>query len=194
MSQSNIHEDDPKDTHSETAILGGGCFWCLEAAFERVAGVTAVTSGYCGGHTAAPTYADVCTGTTGHIEVVRLEWNPEIVSYERLLRIFFILHDPTSRDRQGADVGSQYRSAIFCFGAAQFETARRVMAELDAAELWPAPLVTEVRDAAEFPFHPAESEHHAYYRRHPQTAYCAVVIGPKLAKLRQEFAELLRPA
>lgn len=169
----------------ETAVLGGGCFWCLEAVYREVPGVAEVLSGYCGGTVANPNYRDVCTDTTGHAEVVQLRFDPAVVSYRRLLEIFFTIHDPTTRDRQGHDIGSQYRSAIFTQNAEQERIARQVMAEM--APLFPAPLVTEL--AGTETFYPAEAEHHDYYHRHPTQPYCRAVIEPKLAKYRKMPAD-----
>lgn len=174
----------------ETATLGGGCFWCLEAAFERLRGVARVASGYAGGHLANPTYREVCSGTTGHAEVVRVEFDPEALAYADLLRVFFTAHDPTTRDRQGPDVGPQYRSIILYESEEQRETAERVMAELEEAGLWDDPLVTELEPLETF--HPAEDHHQEYYRRNPSQPYCRVVIAPKLAELRRKHAEKLQ--
>lgn len=178
---------------SEPAIatLGGGCFWCLEAAFARLTGVVAVTSGYSGGgDDAAPTYRSVCTGTSGHAEVVQVVFDPALITYRELLEIFFTIHDPTSLNRQGNDVGSQYRSVIFTHSDEQCAIAEALIAELDGAALWPAAIVTEVTPAQRF--YPAEHEHQAYYQRNTQQAYCQFVIAPKLAKLRQAFATRLK--
>jgi peptide-methionine (S)-S-oxide reductase len=174
----------------EHATLAGGCFWCLEAAYARVRGVASVTSGYAGGHTEEPTYHEVCTGRTGHAEVVRVEFDPDVVSFRQLLMVFFTVHDPTTLNRQGADVGTQYRSAIFFESPAQERTARAVVAELERQEVWPDPIVTEIAPLARF--HPAEAYHRDYYERNPAQAYCQVVIAPKLAKLRASVRDLLR--
>ncbi|MFL1461959.1 peptide-methionine (S)-S-oxide reductase MsrA [Roseococcus sp. DSY-14] len=171
----------------EHATLGGGCFWCLDAAYRGVKGVTEVVSGYAGGHVPNPTYEQVCGKQTGHAEVVRLAFDPAVVSYADLLRMFFTLHDPTTKDRQGADVGPQYRSVVFTHGTAQEEAARDVMAEAQAA--WEAPIVTEIRPAAEF--WPAEPEHQDYYARNPWSGYCRAVVGPKVSKFRKSFADRL---
>ena len=172
------------------ATLGGGCFWCLEAAFARLIGVASVTSGYSGGDDAAPTYRSVCTGSSGHAEVVQVVFDPAQIAYRELLEIFFAIHDPTSLNRQGNDIGSQYRSVIFTHSDEQRATAEALIAELDSAALWPSAIVTEVMPAQRF--YPAEREHQAYYLRHTQQAYCQFVIAPKLAKLRQTFASRLR--
>ncbi|MEZ7911007.1 MAG: peptide-methionine (S)-S-oxide reductase MsrA [Propionivibrio sp.] len=170
------------------ATFGGGCFWCLHAVFEQVEGVAEVRSGYCGGALPDPDYAAVCSGTTGHIEVVTLRYAPEQVDYADLLAIFFAIHDPTSLDRQGHDTGPQYRSAIFWHSEAQREAAQSAITQL-AAELG-RPVVTELRPAE--PVYAAEPEHQAYFRRNPGQAYCAVVIAPKLRKFRMNFPRLQR--
>lgn len=166
----------------EVATLAGGCFWCLEAVFEQVRGVESVESGYTGGHLANPTYRQVCTGTTGHAEAVRITFDPGVISYRDLLEIFFEIHDPTTLNRQGADVGPQYRSAIFYHSEEQREAAESVIAELQAEQYPDRPIVTEVVGAGEF--YLAEPEHREYYRRNPEAPYCRIVIAPKLAKLR----------
>ncbi|MFN3448679.1 MAG: peptide-methionine (S)-S-oxide reductase MsrA [Roseococcus sp.] len=173
----------------EFATLGGGCFWCLDAAFREVAGVRQVVSGYAGGHLPNPSYEQVCGKQTGHAEVVRIGFDPQAVSYADLLRMFFTLHDPTTKDRQGADVGPQYRSIILAETPEQMETARAVMAEVEAAGLWGAPLVTELVPAGAF--WPAEPEHQDYFSRNPWSGYCRAVIAPKLAKFRKAFAQRL---
>lgn len=174
----------------EIATLGGGCFWCLEAAFQQLAGVQAVTSGYCGGTVEQPTYQQVCDGATGHAEVVRVEFDPAVIDYATLLAAFFAVHDPTTPDRQGHDIGSQYRSVIFTHSQAQEDAVRALIAELDAARLWPAPIVTTVLPAPTF--WPAEDYHRNYYARNPGQGYCVAVVAPKVAKLRQKFADRLK--
>ncbi len=174
----------------ESATLGGGCFWCVEAVFERLVGVKRVVSGYAGGHLPDPTYRAVTTGGTGHAEVVRVEFDPATIDYRSLLDVFFATHDPTTPDRQGHDVGPQYRSIILYENDAQRATAEAVVAELDATRALGAPIVTEI--APLDTFYPAEAEHQEYYRRNPDQAYCRVVISPKVAKLRAEFADRLR--
>jgi peptide-methionine (S)-S-oxide reductase len=174
----------------EIATLGGGCFWCLEAAFQQLVGVQAVTSGYCGGTVEQPTYQQVCDGATGHAEVVRVEFDPAVLDYRTLLTAFFAIHDPTTPDRQGHDIGSQYRSAIFTHSPAQEATARALIAELAAARVWPAPIVTTVLPAPTF--WPAEEYHRDYYLRNPEQGYCLAVVAPKVAKLRQKFADRLK--
>ncbi|MCX8135294.1 MAG: peptide-methionine (S)-S-oxide reductase MsrA [Roseococcus sp.] len=175
----------------EFATLGGGCFWCLDAAFREVAGVRQVVCGYAGGHLPNPSYEQVCGKTTGHAEVVRIGFDPALLSYADLLRMFFALHDPTTKDRQGADVGPQYRSIILAETPEQMQTARAVMAEVEAEGLWGAPLVTELVPAGAF--WPAEPEHQDYFNRNPWAGYCRVVIAPKLAKFRKAFAGRLLP-
>ncbi len=174
----------------ETATLGGGCFWCLEAVFERLEGVRSVESGYAGGHAPDPTYREVCTGRTGHAEVVRVEFDPEVIAYRDLLEVFFAIHDPTTPDRQGADVGTQYRSIILYEDEDQHAVAETMMSELEASDTFGAPIVTEVEPLGEF--YPAEAEHRQYYRRNPDQPYCRVSIAPKVAKLRSAFAHRLR--
>ena len=174
----------------EVATLGGGCFWCTEAVFEQLRGVEAVESGYAGGTIPNPTYEQVCSGTTGHAEVVRVSFDPAVVTYRDILRIFFATHDPTTRDRQGADVGTQYRSAIFPHSEEQRATAEEVIAELDREGIWDAPIVTRIEPEAHF--FPAESYHREYYRTNPRQGYCQAVIAPKVAKFRKQFADRLR--
>jgi peptide-methionine (S)-S-oxide reductase len=171
----------------ETATLGGGCFWCLEAVFRRIRGVAEVTSGYAGGHDPAPTYRAVCRGTTGHAEVVQVTFDPTRLPYAELLRIFFTLHDPTTPDRQGADVGPQYRSIILHHDQIQAAEAREVMDQVEAEGHWGAPLVTELVPFERF--HPAEPEHHRYFERNPTQGYCQVVIAPKVARVRDRFRD-----
>ncbi|WP_199489925.1 peptide-methionine (S)-S-oxide reductase MsrA [Meiothermus sp. QL-1] len=171
----------------ETATLGGGCFWCLEAVFEEVAGVTRVVPGYAGGHLPNPTYAQVCTQETGHAEVVQLTFDPGVVSYRELLEIFFAVHDPTTKDRQGADVGPQYRSIILYHSPAQRTVAEAVIREQE--RFWGRPIVTELVPFEVF--YPAEAYHQGYFRRNPEQPYCRYVIAPKLAKFRRQFAQYL---
>jgi peptide-methionine (S)-S-oxide reductase len=174
----------------ETTTLGGGCFWCLEAVFERLEGVKKVTSGYAGGHTINPSYAAVCTGGTGHAEVVQVEFDPSVLAFRDLLEVFFAIHDPTTPDRQGNDVGPQYRSIILYGTDAQRATAEAVVAELESTMALGAPIVTEVEPLEVF--YPAEPEHHEYYRNNQSQPYCRAVITPKVAKLRASFAHRLR--
>lgn len=174
----------------EQATLAGGCFWCLEAVFERLRGVESVESGYTGGTRPDPTYRAVCSGTTGHAEAIRVTFDPAAISYRTLLEVFFAFHDPTTPDRQGPDVGTQYRSAIFAHSADQAEVARSLMAELEAGGAFGDPIVTEVVAAG--PWYPAEAGHQEYFRRNPGQPYCAVMIAPKVAGLRARYAALLK--
>ncbi len=174
----------------EQATLAGGCFWCLEAVFLELRGVEKVESGYAGGTVPNPTYEQVCTGRTGHAEVVQVRFDPSVIGYRELLEIFFTIHDPTTLNRQGADVGTQYRSAVFVHDAAQRTTAEAVMAELVAENVWDAPIVTQVVPLEAF--YPAEEYHRDYYRRNPGQGYCRAVIAPKVAKLRKIFFEKLK--
>jgi len=180
----------PDNATRDTAVLGGGCFWCLDAVFRELAGVQSVESGYAGGKSAQPTYEDVCAGDTGHAEVVRVTFDPAVLSYRDLLRVFFTIHDPTTRDRQGNDVGTQYRSVIFPLTDSQRADAEAVIGELEAQRIWPDPIVTEVAGAATF--HPAEVYHQDYFERNPAQPYCAYVVAPKVAKFRKAFAERLK--
>ncbi|MCA3362627.1 MAG: peptide-methionine (S)-S-oxide reductase MsrA [Roseomonas sp.] len=175
----------------EKATLGGGCFWCLEAVFLGMKGVAAVTSGYAGGHVANPSYEEVCGKRTGHAEVVQVSYDPAMISFRDLLKVFFTIHDPTTKDRQGADIGPQYRSIILTHDDAQATTAREVMAELTAARLWGNPFVTEILPLTQF--WPAEPEHHNYFARNPWSGYCQAVVAPKVLKFRKNFADLLKP-
>ncbi len=175
---------------SAVATLAGGCFWCLEAVFDDLQGVIDVESGYCGGQMANPTYAAVCDGNTGHAEAVRLHFDPAQVSFRELLQVFFAIHDPTTLNRQGNDVGTQYRSAIYCHDTAQREAAEAMVAELERERVFPRPIVTEVVDAA--PWHPAEAYHQNYFRDHPGQGYCMAVVAPKLAKFRKLYATRLK--
>lgn len=174
-----------------TTTLGGGCFWCLEAVFDRLEGVESVTSGYAGGHVADPTYRQVCSGSTGHAEVVRVEYDPDVVDFRTLLHVFFATHDPTTPDRQGHDIGPQYRSIILHETESQRETAEAVMAELEAEATFGAPIVTQLEPLERF--YPAERDHQDYYRNNPRQPYCVAVIDPKVAKLRASFADRLKP-
>ena len=175
---------------SSTATLAGGCFWCLEAVFEQLRGVEQVQSGYTGGQVANPTYEMVCTGGTGHAEVIQVTFDPTVLSYRELLEIFFAFHDPTTLDSQGPDHGTQYRSAIFYHNVDQERVAREVIADLTAKEVFDAPIVTEV--TALDVFYPAEAYHKEYYRRNPNQAYCRAMIAPKVAKLRKYYLDRLR--
>jgi len=173
---------------SETAVLGGGCFWCTEAVYLEVKGVTSVESGYTGGQVPDPTYEQVCTGDTGHAEVVKLAFDPDIIPYHDLLEIFFTIHDPTTLNRQGNDVGTQYRSVIYHQSPEQEATARRVIAEM--ANVWDAPIVTELSPPQ--PYYRAEDYHQDYFRQHPLQGYCAFVVAPKVAKFKKTYANRLR--
>ncbi|MGI0130611.1 MAG: peptide-methionine (S)-S-oxide reductase MsrA [Thermoplasmata archaeon] len=175
---------------TEVATLGGGCFWCTEAVFTELRGVRRVDSGYSGGTTPHPTYEQVCTGRTGHAEVIEVTFDPRVLSYHDLLTIFFTLHDPTTRNRQGADVGTQYRSVVFYHDEGQKATAERAIRELEAEKLWRKPFVTEVVPFSAF--YPAEEFHRDYYRRNPSGRYCQFVIAPKVAKFRSKFTDRLR--
>lgn len=170
----------------QTATLGGGCFWCLEAVYQELEGVSHIVSGYAGGHVANPTYDEVCSKTTGHAEVVQVTFDPATISYREILEVFFAIHDPTTPDQQGNDVGPQYRSVIFTHDASQDETARALIGELTSHGVFDAPIVTEVRALPVF--YEAEPYHQNYYRQHSSQPYCAFVISPKLAKFRKAFA------
>jgi peptide-methionine (S)-S-oxide reductase len=174
----------------EVATLGGGCFWCLEAVYDDLKGVDSVESGYMGGKTANPTYEQVCSGDTGHAEVIRLTFDPAVVSFKEILEVFFVIHDPTTRDRQGNDVGTQYRSAIFYHSAEQKAVAEQVIKNLSAARIYDDPIVTEVAPASQF--YIAETYHQEYYQRNPAQPYCAYVVRPKVAKFRKHFLEKLK--
>ena len=176
----------------ETATLGGGCFWCLEAVFKDLRGVNWVMSGYSGGRNANPTYHEVCSGTTGHAEVVQVKFDPEQLSYADLLRVFFAIHDPTTLNRQGNDIGTQYRSVIFTHSEAQKQTAEAVTKEISDAKIWHAPLVTRIEPFTAF--YEAEPEHHDYFARNPWSGYCQVVVAPKVAKFRKQFTDRLKRA
>ncbi len=175
---------------TEVTTLGGGCFWCLEAVYLELEGVEKVESGYAGGSVPNPTYEQVCTGATGHAEVVQLTFDPDMVSYREILEVFFTIHDPTTLNRQGADVGTQYRSAIFYHSQEQKRIAEEMIRELDAADVWDSPIVTEVTPASEF--YVAEDYHQDYYARNSRQPYCQVVISPKLAKFRKTYQAKLK--
>ncbi len=174
----------------EQATLAGGCFWCLEAVYKELRGVERVVSGYAGGHVENPTYRQVCEGTTGHAEVVQITFDPSVVSFLELLEVFFTIHDPTTLNRQGADVGTQYRSAIFYHTPEQREAAERLIREFDAARVWDAPIVTEVVPLDRF--YPAEDYHQDYFENNPTQPYCRAVVAPKVSKFRQKFLAKLR--
>ena len=179
-------------TRTETATLGGGCYWCLEAIFEQIQGVSKVVSGFSGGHVKNPTYKEVCTDTTGHAEVVTVTFDPDVISYREILELFFAFHDPTTLNRQGGDVGHQYRSVIFTHSPEQAQAARALVANLAAAGTFDSPIVTEIAPFSEF--YTAEDYHQGYYRNNTEQAYCRAVISPKVAKLRQKYAARLKPA
>jgi peptide-methionine (S)-S-oxide reductase len=173
---------------TEIATLAGGCFWCLEAAYSELKGVSAVQSGYTGGRVENPSYKQVCTGTTGHAEAVRITFDPEVISYADLLRVFFTIHDPTTLNRQGGDVGTQYRSAIYTSNEPQAETARAIRDEF--ANIWPTKIVTEITPLGTY--YNAEPEHDNYFARNPYAGYCQAVVAPKVVKVRKQFADKLR--
>jgi len=175
---------------TEIATLAGGCFWCLEAVYDDLKGVDSVVSGYSGGHVDQPTYKQVISGTTGHAEVVRITFDPVVVSYKELLEIFFTIHDPTTLNRQGPDVGTQYRSAIFYHTAEQQAIAEETLREIEGAKLWKDPIVTEITPFESF--FPAEEYHQDYFKRNPTQGYCQVVIAPKVAKFRQKYFQKLK--
>lgn len=174
----------------EVATLGGGCFWCLEAVYDQLKGVTDVVSGYSGGHVNAPTYEQVCRGSTGHAEVVQVTFDPSVVTYRQILEVFFTIHDPTTLNRQGADVGPQYRSAIFYHSPEQKAVAEQVMADLTEKKLWDRKIVTEVTPFEEF--YPAEAYHQEYFARNPNQGYCQFVVAPKVAKFRKQYLANLK--
>lgn len=179
-----------KTAGKEIATLAGGCFWCLEAVYDGMNGVESVESGYMGGHTTRPTYEEVCGGDSGHAEVVRIAFDPAVISFKDLLDVFFTIHDPTTLNRQGNDVGTQYRSAIFYHSPQQKAEAEQAIAKLGAAKLWNDPVVTEVTPASEF--HAAERYHQEYFARNPYQPYCRLVVAPKVAKFRRQFLEKLK--
>lgn len=183
---------EPNPADNEVATLAGGCFWCLEAVYDRLEGVQSVESGYMGGEMPNPTYERVCDGDTGHAEVVRITFDPSALSYRELLEVFFTIHDPTTLNRQGNDVGSQYRSAIFYHSAQQMAEAEKLIRELTAEGAFPDPIVTEVVPASEF--FVAEDYHQEYFERNPRQPYCQYVVSPKVAKFRQKWAKRLKPA
>jgi peptide-methionine (S)-S-oxide reductase len=174
----------------EIATLGGGCFWCLEAIYADLKGVEKVVSGYSGGHVPNPTYEQVCSKNTGHAEVVQVTFDPGVISYEEILKIFFTIHDPTTPDRQGADVGPQYRSVIFYHSEKQRESAEKIMAEITSEGIWADPIVTQLEPLQDF--FVAEAYHQEYFKRNPYQGYCQVVIAPKVAKFRKNFVDRLK--
>ncbi|MFQ5919849.1 MAG: peptide-methionine (S)-S-oxide reductase MsrA [Thermoplasmata archaeon] len=179
----------PSNGAEEVATIAGGCFWCLQPLFQELKGVKEVEVGYSGGSVADPSYRQVCTDTTGHAEAIQIRFDPEVLSYAELLKVFFTVHDPTTLNRQGPDVGSQYRSAIFTHAGTQTEIAKRVISELETAGLWTAPIVTEISPYTTF--YRAEEYHQDYYAKNPNQGYCRAIIAPKVAKFRKQFhAEL----
>jgi peptide-methionine (S)-S-oxide reductase len=177
-------------THTETATLAGGCFWCLEAVYNELRGVERVISGYAGGSVSNPTYEQVCSGRTGHAEVVQVTFDPQTISFREILEVFFTIHDPTTLNRQGADVGTQYRSAIFYHSPEQEQTAREVIAEINASGIWHAPIVTQVEPLDKF--YPAEGYHQNYFERNQYQPYCQIIIAPKVAKVRERYLTRLK--
>jgi peptide-methionine (S)-S-oxide reductase len=178
------------EQREETATLAGGCFWCLEAVFAELRGVARVVSGYAGGHVPNPTYTAVCHGTTGHAEVVQVTFDPQVVSFAELLEVFFTIHDPTTLNRQGGDIGTQYRSAIFYHSPEQKEIAAQLISQFDAERIWDAPIVTEVEPLTVF--YPAEDYHQEYFQNNQNQPYCRAVIAPKVSKFRQKYLEKLK--
>jgi peptide-methionine (S)-S-oxide reductase len=176
--------------NEELATLGGGCFWCLEAVFSQMQGVRSAISGYCGGTTDNPTYKEICSGKTGHAEVVQVTFDPDVMSYRELLEVFFTIHDPTTLNRQGNDIGTQYRSVIFFHSAEQKAEAEKMIAELTATRVWSGPIVTEVLDLPIF--YPAEDYHQEYFRQHGEQPYCRMVVAPKVAKFKEKFGAKLK--
>lgn len=178
------------ENNSEVATLGGGCFWCLEAVYDELEGVLNVESGYAGGNLPQPSYQQVCSGATGHAEVVQVTFDPQVTPYREILEVFFAIHNPTTLNRQGADVGSQYRSVIYYHDQSQKQVAESVIREIDEMGIWDAPIVTQVLPLDKF--YVAEDYHQEYYKKNPYQGYCQVVVAPKVAKFRQKFARKLR--
>lgn len=179
------------EVEKEMAIIAGGCFWCIEAVFQLIDGVDAVVSGYTGGHTEHPTYEDVCSGSTGHAEAVQINFDTTKLDYEKVLKIFFACHDPTKLNRQGNDVGSQYRSAVFCQDERQENIAYSVIERLEREGVFPEPIVTEVNRVDQF--YVAENYHQSYFENNPNQPYCQLIIAPKMMKLREKHASLVKP-
>lgn len=182
--------ENPNGRNLQKATLGGGCFWCLEAVYDELQGVTDVVSGYAGGHVSDPTYEAVCSGRTGHAEVVQIIFDADAITFEEILEVFFTIHDPTTLNRQGADVGTQYRSVIFTHDEGQKATAEAVIERISREGLWPNPIVTEVTPLDTF--YPAEDYHQEYYARNPYAGYCQVVVAPKVAKFRKQYFDRLK--
>jgi len=174
----------------ETTTLGGGCFWCLEAVYDQMEGVEDVVSGYAGGAMANPSYEQVCSGSTGHAEVIQVVFNPDVIGYKEILEVFFTIHDPTTLNRQGADVGTQYRSVIFTHSDEQKKVAEQVIREISEAGIWGKPIVTEIAPLEAF--YPAEAYHQEYFARNPYQGYCIAVVAPKVNKFRQKFAHRIK--
>lgn len=183
-------EKKAEQAKTQLATFGGGCFWCTEAVFLKVRGVKKVVSGYTGGIKLNPTYKDICTGTTGHAEVIQIEFDPAKVSFEQLLDVFFHTHDPTTKNRQGADVGTQYRSSVFFHDEAQKETTKKVIAELDKSGDFDDPIVTTIEEMKKF--YPAEDYHQDYFAQNPDNPYCQAVVGPKVAKFQKRYKEMMK--
>lgn len=177
---------------TEIATLAGGCFWCVEVIFDELRGVSDVVSGYMGGKTANPTYREVCSGNTGHAEVIQVAFDPQVISFREILEVFFTIHDPTTLNRQGNDVGTQYRSSIFCHSAEQQRIAAETIADFNRQSVWDRPIVTEVTPAQTF--YPAEAYHQEYYVNNPEQGYCQIVIAPKVAKFRSKYLNKLKRA
>jgi peptide-methionine (S)-S-oxide reductase len=184
------NQEKQSESRQQVATLGGGCFWCLEAVFNDLKGIEKVVSGYSGGQVKDPTYQQVCSGLTGHVEVVQVTFNPEVITYKDILNVFFTIHDPTTLNRQGADVGTQYRSAIFYHNSTQKAIAEQVILEIEASKIWGNPIVTEVTPLADF--YPAEEYHQEYYANNSLQPYCQFVIAPKVAKFRKQFISRLK--
>jgi peptide-methionine (S)-S-oxide reductase len=190
---SSMKQDESKDRNpnEKIATFGAGCFWCVEAVFEQLKGVKRVESGYCGGSVDSPTYEQVCTGQTGHAEVCQVHYDPAVIPYEELLEVFWKVHDPTTLNRQGPDVGTQYRSVVFYHDEEQKKVAEAYKKQLDASGTWSQPIVTQIVPLEKF--FPAEAYHQNYFRLHPGQGYCAMVIKPKVAKFKKEFHDKLQP-
>lgn len=185
-----MNDTTKEDTNLETAVFAGGCFWCIETLFQDLKGVEKVESGYSGGTTPNPTYKEVCTGSTGHAEVIKITFDPSVITYEQLLTVFFHVHDPTTLNRQGADAGTQYRSAVFYADDKQKASAEKVIADITAQKLWDDPIVTEVTKLGEY--YKAEDYHQDYYNNNPNQGYCSAVIAPKVKKFYKEFKDMLK--
>lgn len=190
ISMNKSNDSSPSPNQTETATFGAGCFWCVEAIFQRVNGVVEVESGFAGGHVKNPTYQQVVTGKTGHAEVARVIFDPDVISYEELLEVFWHTHDPTTLNRQGADVGTQYRSVIFYHNEKQKEIAEQSLKRTDESDLWDDPIVTEINEISNYSV--AEDYHQNYFNNNPNAGYCSVVIAPKIAKFKKDFPHLLK--